>query len=107
MSAAGASVWSIVVVYNKLACMSILHPSFALENGRLYMCACASSHGCYRGVTHFTAASDRWHGHILAGDEEEAQLEFRIIDYGHARLAKKKALAKLPQAPGLELSYRK
>ncbi len=42
-----------------------------------------------------------------AGDEEAEQLEFRIIDYGHARLAKNKALAKLPKAPGLELSYRK
>lgn len=43
----------------------------------------------------------------LPGDEEAEQLEFRIIDYGHARLAKNKALAKLPKAPGLELSYRK
>ncbi|KAL0018651.1 hypothetical protein WJX77_001846 [Trebouxia sp. C0004] len=43
----------------------------------------------------------------LPGDDEPEQLEFRIIDYGHARLAKNKALAKLPKAPGLERSYRK
>ncbi len=43
----------------------------------------------------------------FAGDDSAEQLEFRIIDYGHARLAKNKALAKLPKAPGLELSYRK
>lgn len=43
----------------------------------------------------------------LPGDEDAHELEFRIIDYGHARLAKNKALAKLPQAPGLERSYRK
>lgn len=42
-----------------------------------------------------------------AGDDDAQSLEFRIIDYGHARLAKNKALAKLPKAPGLELSYRK
>lgn len=42
-----------------------------------------------------------------AGDDDAQALEFRIIDYGHARLAKNKALAKLPKAPGLELSYRK
>ena len=44
---------------------------------------------------------------LCVGDKEEQQLEFRIIDYGHARLAKNKALAKLPRAPGLEKSYRK
>ena len=44
---------------------------------------------------------------VCEGDKEEQQLEFRIIDYGHARLAKNKALAKLPRAPGLEKSYRK
>lgn len=43
----------------------------------------------------------------LPGDDDAQALEFRIIDYGHARLAKNKALAKLPKAPGLELSYRK
>ena len=42
-----------------------------------------------------------------SGDDDARVLEFRIIDYGHARLAKNKALAKLPKAPGLELSYRK
>ena len=42
-----------------------------------------------------------------AGDDDAQELEFRIIDYGHARLSKRKALAKLPKAPGLELSYRK
>lgn len=42
-----------------------------------------------------------------AGDKEARELEFRIIDYGHARLDKYKQLAKLPSAPGLELSYRK
>ena len=44
---------------------------------------------------------------LFIGDKEEQQLEFRIIDYGHARLLKNKALAKLPSAPNLELSYRK
>ncbi|KAL3152933.1 hypothetical protein ABBQ38_012235 [Trebouxia sp. C0009 RCD-2024] len=43
----------------------------------------------------------------LPGDEDAQALEFRIIDYGHARLVKNKALAKLPKAPGLEKSYRK
>lgn len=43
----------------------------------------------------------------LPGDEDAQALEFRIIDYGHARLAKNKALAKLPKAPSLERSYRK
>lgn len=44
----------------------------------------------------------------LPGDKDAQQLEFRIIDYGHARLAKNKALAKLPKAPGLErFGYRK
>lgn len=42
-----------------------------------------------------------------SGDEDAQALEFRIIDYGHARLAKNKALAKLPKAPSLERSYRK
>ena len=44
---------------------------------------------------------------VGAGDKKEQELEFRIIDYGHARLDKYKQLAKLPHAPGLELSYRK
>lgn len=44
---------------------------------------------------------------VYVGDKEEQQLEFRIIDYGHARLVKNKALAKLPAAPNMERSYRK
>lgn len=55
-------------------------------------------------VQHHHRATDSC---LCVGDKEEQQLEFRIIDYGHARLAKNKALAKLPRAPGLEKSYRK
>lgn len=56
---------------------------------------------------YFTMAFKIFDDCEYAGDEEAEQLEFRIIDYGHARLAKNKALAKLPKAPGLERSYRK
>ena len=59
-------------------------------------------HACIKACTSRHTAYD-----TIAGDDDAQALEFRIIDYGHARLAKNKALAKLPKAPGLELSYRK
>ena len=72
-----------------------------------------SFHGCYHsasktGVVQFCLDGvSMMRVCICAGDEDAQELEFRIIDYGHARLARNKALAKLPQAPGLERSYRK
>ncbi|KAK9814144.1 hypothetical protein WJX72_001224 [[Myrmecia] bisecta] len=43
----------------------------------------------------------------LPGDKKPKQLEFKIIDYGHARLIADRTSQKLPKAPGMEGIYRR